>query len=249
MKRFFYYCILLIPLLFISTRVKAQIGEYRNSFAIGINGGITLNTINFLPNVNQKMYMGKEGGFMVRYTCEKYFKTICSIQAEINYAQLGWNEDIIDNNDQPVPSLADGSPEYYKRTINYIQVPLLAHLAWGKEIGGTKFFFVAGPQFGFYQSESTDTNFTIATANLSHRSSQVIAQDSMAVENKFDYGITAGIGIETHIRHVGRFQLEARYYYGLGNIYGDTKRDYFAKSNHGTISVRLGYMIDLNRKK
>lgn len=229
----------------------AQVGEHRNDIAIGFHGGVTLNTMNFLPKVNQKMHRGYQGGAMVRYTCEKYFSTICSIQAEINYAQLGWKEEILDINDKPVPSYNpstgnyDGAPEFYERHINYIQVPILAHLAWGKEHRGLNFFFNAGPQFGIYQSESTDTNFSMDKINFSKRVSNICAQDSMAVENKFDYGITAGLGVEAHIKHVGRFQIEARYYYGLGNIYGDSKRDYFGCSSHGTITLRAAYLIDL----
>ena len=69
----------------------------------------------------------------------------------------------------------------------------------------------------------------------------------MSVENKFDYGIAAGLGVELSLKHVGHFLLEGRYYYGLGNIYGDTKRDYFGKSNNSSIIVKLTYLFDLNR--
>lgn len=242
---------IILALLLLPICAQAQIGEHRNDLAIGFHGGITLNSINFMPKVNQKMHQGVQGGIMARYTSEKYFSTICSIQAEINYAQLGWEEEILDINDAPVPSYNpasgtfDGAPEFYKRRINYIQIPIMAHLAWGKEHNGFNFFFNAGPQFGIYQSESTDTNFSVDKINTSKRVSSICAQDTMAVENKFDYGITAGIGVEAHIKHIGRFQLEGRYYYGLGNIYGDSKRDFFGTSAHGTIIIRAAYLFDL----
>ena len=38
-----------------------------------------------------------------------------------------------------------------------------------------------------------------------------------------------------------------RYYYGLGNIYGDSKRDYFGSSNFGTITIKLTYLFDITR--
>lgn len=240
-KRIIYYILFLL----LPSVSFAQVGEHRSNLSVGFHGGANLNTISFLPKVNQKMHIGKEFGFMVRYTCEKYFNTICSIQGEINYSQLGWNEDIIDKNDNPVPSLLNGSPEFFKKNINYIQVPVMAHLAWGKEKKGFNFFFNAGPQFGVYLSEDQESNFTPQTANYAIRSSSVVAQDTMTVENKFDYGICAGLGVEAHIRHIGRLQLEARYYYGLGNIYGDSKRDYFATSNHSTITIRAAYLFDL----
>ena len=135
--------------------------------------------------------------------------------------------------------------ENYSRTVNYIQVPFLAHLAWGKEKKGFNFFVNAGPQMGVYLSESTKSNFDFDKRNTADRVSSVAAQDTMKVEHKFDYGIAAGLGVEYTIPKVGHFLLEGRYYYGLGNIYGDSKRDYFASSNYQTISIKLSYLFDL----
>ena len=47
---------------------------------------------------------------------------ICGIQGEINFSQRGWKEVI-----------EDGSNNTYHRAMNYIEVPLLAHLAFGKD--------------------------------------------------------------------------------------------------------------------
>jgi hypothetical protein len=43
--------------------------------------------------------------------------------------------------------------------------------------------------------------------------------------------------------------VEARYYYGLGNLYGSSKRDYFAKSNRGDIVIKAAYLFDIIRTK
>ena len=79
------------------------------------------------------------------------------------------------------------------------------------------------------------------------RSNTIIAQESMDVENKFDYGIAAGAGIEYSSRHIGHLLLEARYYYGLGNIYGSSKRDYFSKSNFSNIDIKATWLVDLSK--
>lgn len=226
---------------------QAQIGQHRNTLSVGVNGGYNLTTIRFTPKVVQSMKGGINGGLTVRYTVEKYFSTIASVQAEINYSQLGWKEKIQDSNDQPVINAVTGLAEQYERTINYVQIPFMAHLAWGRENRGVNFFVNAGPQFGIYINESTKSNFEWANRNTTDRANTIVAQDTMSVENKFDYGITAGAGIEWAIPKVGRFTLEGRYYYGLGNIYGDSKRDYFASSNFGTIIIKLGYLFDITR--
>lgn len=231
--------------LFIPLLAHAQIGEHRNTLSIGVNGGYNLTNVRFTPKVVQNQKGGLNMGVTARYTVEKYFSTICSIQAEINYSQLGWKEDILDTNDQPVINATTGQPEKYERSINYIQIPFMAHLAWGKENKGLNFFVNAGPQLGIYMSESTKSNFDFAQMNTSDRANTIVAQDTMKVENKFDYGITAGAGVEWAIPKIGRFTLEGRYYYGLGNIYGDSKRDYFGSSNFGTITIKLGWLFDI----
>lgn len=229
----------------VANTLRAQIGDHRSIFSIGVNGGYAMSNIGFTPSVSQGMHGGMTGGLSMRYVCEKYFSTICSIYAEVNYAQLGWKENIKDANNQPVINASTKEAENYKRTLNYIQVPIFAHLAWGKEQKGFQFFIQAGPQFGYLLSESTDSNFDFDQRNMDDRANKVYAQDSMSVENKFDYGIAAGAGIEFSAPKIGHFLLEGRYYYGLGNIYGDSKRDYFSKSNNGSIMVKLTYLRDI----
>ncbi len=234
-------------LLLLPTMLAAQIGEHRNTLSVGVNGGYNLTSIRFTPKVVQGMHGGLTGGLSMRYTVEKYFSTIASIAAEVNFSRMGWKEDIRDIDDQPVINAVTGLPEEYSRTISYIQVPLLAHLAWGRENKGVNFFVNAGPQFGVYLSESTTTNFDWATRNTSDRANTIVAQDTMSVENKFDYGIALGVGMEYAHPAVGRFLVEGRYYYGLGNIYGDSKRDYFGSSNFGTVTVKVAWLFDVTR--
>ena len=236
---------IIIALLLCPAALRAQIGSHRNDLSVGVNGGYVVSSIGFTPKVTQNSHTGMTFGLSMRYTCEKYFSTICSIAAELNYARVGWKERILTVDDQPVINAHTGLAEAYRRDLNYLQLPIFAHLAWGREKKGMQFFFKAGPQFGYLISESTKTNFNFADRNTADRSNQTCAQDTMAVENKFDYGIAAGLGVEYSIPRVGHFLLEGRYYYGLGSIYGDSKRDYFAKSNHSNIVIKLTYLFDI----
>lgn len=241
--------LVLAAALFEAATCSAQIGKHRNDLSVGVNGGYVMSSIGFTPKVTQDTYGGMTAGLSARYVCEKYFNTICSIYAECNYTRLGWKERILSADDQPVINPVTGVAEAYSRDINYVQVPVFAHLAWGRERKGVQFFFQAGPQFGFMLSEKTNMNFDFSNRNTADRSNQTCAQDTMAVENKFDYGIAAGLGLEWSVPRVGHFLLEGRYYYGLGNIYGDSKKDYFAKSNISDIVVKLTYLFDITRTK
>lgn len=223
----------------------AQVGEHRNDLSLGFSGGYVMSSVGFVPKVPQGQHAGLTAGFTLRYTCEKYFNSICAIVAELNYAQLGWREDILTPDDEPVINAVTGVAEQYERDLNYIQVPVLARLGWGRERSGLQFFFQVGPQIGAFLSEKTRQNFAWNTMNTADRTSLVVAQDTMAVEHKVDYGIAGGIGVEFSHRKLGHFMLEGRYYYGLGDMYGNSKRDYFGRSNLSNIVVKLTYLFDL----
>lgn len=244
MRKFFFFLAL-----FCTLHAVAQVGQHRSDFSIGFNGGYVLSSVSFSPSIPEKMHGGVTGGMSLKYVCEKYFNTICSIYAEVNYASLGWKDKIQDVNNGPVINETTGLAEAYSRTINYIQIPVFAHLAWGKERRGIQFFINLGPQFGLYLNESTSMNFDFEKRNKTARSSAIVAQDTMAVEKKFDYGIAAGLGLEYTVPRVGHFLVEGRYYYGLGNIYGDSKRDYFGRSNFGNIVLKMTYLFDLTKTK
>lgn len=234
---------------FFISPAAAQIGEHRNEFAIGVSGGYVMSNVNFKPDVQQTLFGGMTGGVTFRYTTEKYFSSVCAVVAEINYAQIGWKENILSLIDEPVINAETGIAEEYQRRMNYVQIPFLARLGWGRERKGFQFFFQAGPQMGFFLNESTTANYPLDKPNMDLRASLVVKQETMPVENKFDYGITGGIGMEYSHPNIGHFMLEARYYYGLGNIYGNTKRDYFGRSNFSNIVIKASYLFDIAKTK
>lgn len=70
---------------------------------------------------------------------------------------------------------------------------------------------------------------------------RMIYQYGMPVENKFDYGISGGIGGEFRINRRNSLYLEARYYFGLGNMLRSGRTEHFRGSNPMSISVAAGY--------
>ena len=68
------------------------------------------------------------------------------------------------------------------------------------------------------------------------------------IENIFDYSICGGLGIEFRTPKAGNFILEARYDFGLGNIYHNSKADDFSKSNNQAITVSVAYLFNVNEK-
>ena len=219
---------------FFALPIMAQLGEERSNLAVGVNVGMNMTKVDFSPRIKQKSHNGMAFGVTARYMCEKYFNMMCGIQAEINYTQRGWKEDI-----------DDGSDNTYSRTMNYIEVPLLAHLAFGKDAldKGTKFFINMGPQVAFFLNEKEKMS---EDWNPAYRPNGVNQQYGKWVENKFDYGLLGGLGMEFSTK-AGHFLLEGRYYYGLADFWGSTKKDEFGRSGHSYMGVKLTYLFDITK--
>lgn len=213
---------------------NAQIGEQRHNFAIGINGGANYSTVSFQPTIKQNGLLGITGGVTARYISEKYFAMICGAQLELNFSQRGWDEKFD-------PEQGFSSEDSYVRTLNYLEVPFLAHLAFGKD-RGAQFFINLGPQIGFLLSENEKREGSWKTANRAPNE-----QYGKRIENKFDYGIAGGGGLEIRTKRAGNFLLEGRYYFGLADFYKTRKKDDFSRAAHNTISIKLTYLFDITK--
>ena len=234
MRRFL-KTIAIITLLFsIASPAMAQLGEQRHCLSIGGNAGVNLAKVSFSPNIKQQTKMGMVGGMTLRYMTEKYFKMLCGVQMEINYSMRGWKE-----------LIEDGSENQYERNMNYIEIPLLTHLAFGKDsrTKGAQFFLNLGPQIGFLLNES-EKGIDDPNWDPSHRPGHIKEQYGKMVDKKFDYGIVAGAGVEINTK-IGHFLLEGRYYMGLGDFYDNSKRDFFGRSAHTIIGIKTTYLFDL----
>lgn len=218
----------------------AQIGEARSNLSVGINGGVNLNSASFTPTIKQNSLMGITGGLTARYISEKYFAMICGAQVELNVSQRGWDQlfEIPGENGEPVKDPS----QIYTRKMTYIDIPFLAHLAFGRD-RGLQFFIHAGPQIGFLISESEK----IEGVNIDNLSNTQKAVYGVKIQNKFDYGIAGGGGVELRTKKAGSFIVEGRYYFALSDFYSTTKKDYFARAAHGTITIKLTYLFDLKK--
>lgn len=203
--------------------------KYSPDLAVGGKAGATLSMMSFSPKVTQGLLPGFMAGVTMRYTEEKLFGLI----VELNLEQRGWSE-----------KYDPGYDFHYTRTLTYLQLPLLTHIRFGSD--RVKAFVNIGPEIGFLLGSSVNANFD--WKNLSavpgypggYRTSQQLA---MEISNRFDYGISAGIGMELILRKRHSLMLEGRYYYGLGNIFPASKKDYFSASRGMSIEITAAYLF------
>ena len=203
--------------------------HYNSKVSIGGKAGITMSRMSFTPSTKQKMVMGKTAGISVKYWEERNFGLI----VELNYEQRGWAEDFKEY------------PFSFERRLDYIQLPLLTNIFFGgRKVNG---FFNLGPEFGYMIGSSYKANFDVHNiAGIpDFPADRVTEQMTLEPTKKFDYGISAGAGIEFIIKRKHRISLEGRYYFGIGNIFPDDRKDTFSASRGTSIMVTLGYSYRL----
>lgn len=197
--------------------------HYESKIEIGGHVGANLSMVSFTPGITQGLLPGANGGINFRYMEENHFGFI----VELNFEQRGWKEDF------------EKRPFSYSRTVNYLQLPFLAHIYFGRR---GRFFINAGPSVSLALGESTNSNFDYTDiGSVEGFPNRMIYQYGMPVENKFDYGISGGIGGEFRINRRNSLYLEARYYFGLGNMLRSGRTEHFRGSNPMSISVAAGY--------
>jgi hypothetical protein len=115
----------------------------------------------------------------------------------------------------------------YNTSLAYISIPVLAKYSLGT------FNIHAGPQIGFLASAKTKYEYTVEYDGGSDSDSG--DEDIKDEVNGLDLGLTVGAGVD-----IGKLNLSARYYAGLGNIMKDSD-DY--KVTNGAFQLSIGYRL------
>ena len=203
--------------------------HYKGTIAVGGKAGASFSKVNFNPSVQQTMEPGVTAGVTFRYIEEKNFGLI----AELNMTQRGWKEafDDIDYN--------------YSRKFTYLELPIMTHIYFGNRVKG---FFNLGPELNVMLGNSIKSNFAYQeAASLEYfiQDTRHIEQLTMEVNNKLDYGICVGAGMEVGLNTKHSLLLEGRFYYGLTDVFPNHKTDIFSGSNSMSVTVTLGYFYRL----
>lgn len=222
--------LLLVSIAF-SAFIFAQKEEFSRELYLGFGGGALMSSVDFMPSVLQKNNIGIHAGVSAKYITEKHL----GLLLELNYAQRGWMEEFEDN-----PDFA------YNRTLNYIEVPFMTHVYFGNKV---RFVFNAGPQIGFLIGNSATMSDVLKQYVDDMKESTDIKVGVQYGDKlkKFDYGLIGGGGLELKTP-AGNFQLEGRYYFGLGDILENRKSKenyYYSRSANRIIEIKLSYYFKL----
>ncbi len=214
--------LLILFCLIASFTAKAQKTDFESRLFVGAGAGVLLPSIDFVPTVFQETGWGIHGGISAKYLSQKHLGMIL----EVNFAQRGWKQEF-----------ASGSTLAYTRQLSYVEIPIMTHVYFGNK---TRFILNLGPQISFLVSDKVK-------ANTDFLQNPPAGTQFGQIQHKFDYGLVGGLGMELNTK-IGSFDVEGRYYFGLGDIF-DNKREAgmqkFSRSAHRLIEAKLTYYLPL----
>lgn len=187
-------------------------GESSLTPKLGVKGGINLSNM-FVDEISdENMKVGINLGVFAKLPLTRGF----SIQPELLYSSKGAKETY--NN------FLEGEGEY-RFNLNYVELPVLAVVNLGKN-----FNIHAGPYIAYLASVNIKDMNDDGTIDE-------IAELDAENFNRFDYGLSGGLGVD-----ISNFSIGARYNYGLreigksGSLSGELTRD----SRNSAISLYIG---------
>ncbi|MBF0577626.1 porin family protein [Dysgonomonas sp. GY617] len=199
--------------------------EFTPEWNFGVNFGPTFSTMSFVTTapgfeLNTKMLQQYKGGVSVRYITENRLGFI----AELNYSQQGYEQ-----------KFEGETNSKYIHELAYLQIPFLTHIYFGRK---GRVFVNLGPQISFLLADRKIKHLL----NTDYNDDKVSAQYDLEVQNKFDYGLVAGMGFELRTG-AGNFTIEGRYYMGFSDIYKSHKTDPFSRSANRVMSAAITYYM------
>lgn len=184
----------------------------------GVKGGAMLSQYSFHPRVSQRFTGSYSMGVAARYIEEEYF----GLQAELLLSERGFAD------------LYEPNPDdwEFERKLLYLEMPVLAHVYFpiGKR---NEVSLDLGPKIAYFLSDRSSSNLPSDYNTMV----SVYKHHELAIARKFDYGLQIGLGYEFKINQKLSAQLSGSFYFGLGNLWPDSKADDFEESKNNSIQV------------
>lgn len=225
---------------------------------IGAQGGLSIPNIRDGDNEFSRGYTSRKGPFFGLFVVFR-LRPNFSLHAEVNYASQGGKREgmqpvIIDLPGLVIPPGFMLYADFHNETIlDYIEVPLLAELTWGRK---PRFFINAGPYIGFLVRAKTITS-GLSTLYIDSSGTPLLvppdlqplppipfdaATDSKEDINDLSAGIAGGVGLAISAGP-GELIFGVRFSLGLTNIQSDVET--YGKNHTGAVVATIGYAYTL----
>jgi hypothetical protein len=194
----------------------------QTGFSVGFKAGYGYSQYFFRNFVEQNFVPVNQYGLVISQMNKKNF----GIEIDMLYTQKAWEEKFISGYSKQV-------------LINYLEFPFLSSYKLGKNKSGLLFY--GGMHISYALSIDSLNQGIPAEADSS------IIQYAPFEYNKFNYGLTGGIGYQLNLgRNI--FQLQLMYSQGLQNLF---ERDYskIYRSLNQNLYLNFIYKVSLVKRK
>ena len=184
-------------------------------------GGANMSSYSLSPSVTQDKSLGYTAGVGVRYLEEKYF----GLQCELLLTRRG------------IKDRYDSYPQYsFERQLTYVELPAMAHVYFSIK-RRSEVALDLGLKLGYCVADASSGNLDSDFDAIAAATTHGYAHHTIDVDQKFDYGIQAGLGYEFKLNRKLSLQVQGRYYFGLGDIFPNTKADIYETSSNQSIQI------------
>ena len=219
--------ILILAVLLVGMVAQAQPRLRAPEFYLGVHGGVTASSMIFSPAVanmtpiTNACVLGGNGGLVFRYAGHKY----CAFQVELNYVHRGWAE-------------KNEAGEHFERNLHYIDLPILMHLNFGSQT--CRWIFNLGPQIGYCIKDEGNKGVLVNGTGQTEYGE---------ISHPFYWGLLVGTGISFPTARAGVYQIEARFDYSFGGIFGTSLTDHFSMASPIDLSVNFAWLWPVRKVK
>lgn len=207
--------LILTVTIFLSVIVYSQ-NRFEPETHFGIKLGGNISALLSDPIISQKINTGSTSGVVFKHISQKSL----GIQIELNYKQLGWNENL-------------DSTNTYKRRLNFIELPFMTHVNLGNQ--KTRFVINLGPYISYLLSDNEKINLLDGIEEKEYYGEKI--------DNKAGFGLCLGLGISRNTS-IGLFQMESRISSSLTDNFKSKSDSPFSSSKNLNAELSLSYMID-----
>lgn len=222
MRRLF--CIFLFCFLTICQMSLVAQTRIPRELHFGVMGGANISQYTFHPRVSQRYTGSYTMGVGARYIEETFF----GLQAELLLTERGFADLYEPNPDEWV----------FERKLLYVELPIMAHVYFpmGKH---NEVSIDLGPKLAWFLTDRVNSNLPENYGQAGLTYGNVYLHHELPITEKFDYGLQFGLGYEFKINQKLSVQLTGRYYFGLANLWPDSKADDFEQASNSSFQISM----------
>lgn len=206
--------------------------------SVGLSTGYSYNTLDADPGYFYNREYLSEEGFAVAIPVQYAFNDWFSLRSEVGYVTKNYSWE------REVTILSQVEAERY--TNGYLQIPIMGSVSFGGD--RLRGFVNGGAYVGAWLNSSVNSLLYDIFSGVFVLANGSEYEFNKERDNRFDWGVIAGLGVEYLVMPKMSLFAEGRLLYGLS----DTQKNYMTDQYHRyntTMVAQIGVLYHFNRER